>query len=152
MENQIKVVNVEKIYALRQKVLRPNGDIESVKFAGDFDKTTLHFALLVSGVICGCASLYEASSKHFLHQNQFQLRGMAVEETYRSHGFGNALIAFAEQTTAKLNGKLLWLNARDYAVGFYEKNGYKCIGDYFDIPNVCKHIVMYKEIQNGGQK
>lgn len=144
--SEIKQVKVDLIYDLRQRILRPNGDIDGVKFDGDNENTTEHYAIYVCGEICGCVSLYEAKNKHFFQGKQCQLRGMAVESNCQGKGYGAMLLSAAEKRAKEKNAELLWLNARDYAVGFYKKFGYECVGDYFDIPNVCKHIVMFKKL------
>ena len=41
---------------------------------------------------------------------------------------------------------MLWCNARLVAVEFYKYNGFKIIGNLFDIAGIGPHYYMYKKI------
>lgn len=83
----------------------------------------------------------------FREEFQYQLRGMAVLPHNAGKGFGAALLAEGEKKIKQLDpNPLLWFNARCYAVGFYQKFGYKTIGESFEVPGVCEHIVMYRYV------
>ena len=70
---------------------------------------------------------------------------MAVLPAYRGQSLGKALLLHGEKLLKEQNSDiLLWFNAREVAIEFYEKYGYQSFGDPFMIPNVCMHIVMYK--------
>ena len=81
-----------------------------------------------------------------LQGNQYQLRGMGVLKEYQKRGFGNLLIEKGEDIIKQENGTIIWCNAREIAVNFYKKNGFKIIGKPFVIPKIGLHYVMYKAI------
>jgi predicted GNAT family N-acyltransferase len=68
---------------------------------------------------------------HQVNKNTFKLRQMAVANHLQKNGVGKGLIQFAEQFALQKNVNKIEMNARKYAVEFYEKLGYKIIGDEF---------------------
>jgi GNAT superfamily N-acetyltransferase len=94
--------------------------------------------------LIGVASFIQNSNPLFKEAEQYQLRGMAVLSEFKGQGFGTSLLIEGEQKLKNLvNHPFLWFNARDNAIGFYEKFGYKTKGEKFDVPGVCKHIIMF---------
>lgn len=73
---------------------------------------------------------------------------MAILEKFQSNGFGNIILDYGEQFMKKKKANIIWCNAREIAVNFYQKNGYKIIGDAFDIKDIGIHYTMYK-VLNG---
>ena len=56
---------------------------------------------------------------------------MAVLKVFQGKGFGAKLVKEAENHCVNLNADLIWFNARENAVPFYEKCGYKIEGEIF---------------------
>lgn len=143
----IKEIPASSVYSVRQIVLRPGRPPEECIFPGDTHESTFHLGLFEVDLLVAVASFMNSASGKFDHPNQYQLRGMAVLENYKRKGYGAALLLAAEKKLRKREKPwLLWFNARDYAIGFYEKYGYQTIGEKFDIPGVCEHIVMFKHL------
>lgn len=143
----IKDIPAEKTYEVRQAVLRPGRPARECEFEGDFREGTFHLGLYNGPQLIAVASYVPAISKNFPFKDQFQLRGMAVLPQYKGKGYGLALLKEGENRLKKItNTPFLWFNARDYAIGFYERSGYQTFGEKFDIPGVCPHIVMYKQL------
>ena len=95
----------------------------------------------------GIISIFKENNNLFPESKQFQIRGMAVLEEFQGKGFGAELVKEAENHCINLNADLIWFNARENAVLFYEKLDYKIIGDSFLIPDVGIHFAMYKKIR-----
>lgn len=132
---------------MRHPVLRPGRPVEECHFNGDLLETTFHLGLYVRNNLLGVASFMKAGTSLFQEEFQYQLRGMAVLPDHAGKGYGAALLAEGEKKVKELDPHpLLWFNARHYAVDFYKKYGYKTIGESFDVPGVCEHIVMYRYI------
>ena len=74
-----------------------------------------------------------------------RLRQMAVQKNKRGIGIGESMIAFAENIARDKGYKVLMMHARDTAIRFYEKYGYKIKGDEFIEVNI-KHRVMEKKL------
>ena len=74
-----------------------------------------------------------------------RLRQMAVLNDLQGKGIGRALMNFAENLARDRGYKIVRMHARNNAVGFYEKVGYKVKGDQF-IEVTIPHFVMEKEL------
>ncbi len=142
----IKEIPALETFSVRHPVLRPGKNIETCHFDGDNLESTRHFGYFEAEKLAGVASLFEAPTPLLPEQNQFQLRGMAVLQEYQKRGIGEALVKFAENDAILRNGKMIWFNAREIAVPFYQKLGYKIIGEPFDIGDIGKHYVMYRSL------
>jgi ribosomal protein S18 acetylase RimI-like enzyme len=69
---------------------------------------------------------------------------MAVLNEFQGNGFGTQLLAEAEKYCFDQKASVIWFNAREKAVPFYEKSGYQTMGNSFEIPEVGTHFVMFK--------
>jgi GNAT superfamily N-acetyltransferase len=72
-----------------------------------------------------------------------RLRQMAVPDEYQGKGIGRALMNFAENLARDRGYRSITMHARKNAAGFYEKMGYKRIGDEFEEITI-PHYVMEK--------
>ena len=142
----IKQINYKETYPIRQVVLRPNRSLETCFFDGDKQETTFHFGSFVNDNLVGIISLFKNNNSLFEAEDQYQIRGMAVLPEYQKFGFGKILVGHSEKFLLEKNIKLIWFNAREVAVNFYQKQGYQIIGNSFDIPDVGVHYVMWKEV------
>jgi N-acetylglutamate synthase-like GNAT family acetyltransferase len=73
-----------------------------------------------------------------------QLKGMAVDTSLQTAGYGAQLITAGVALATERNAEIVWARARDSAIGFYEKCGFRVVGDGFidestDMPH---HIVV----------
>lgn len=147
-------VTLDRIIDLRRRILRAGLPIEAARFDGDNDPHTTHYAAFVThegnkptGRPIGCASfmlnMYEKVPA-------WQLRGMATEPGYQGTGVGAQVLAAAERELSSNPEyayiEMMWCNAREPAVRFYEKNGWKRVSDVFDIPTAGPHIKMIKQL------
>lgn len=74
-----------------------------------------------------------------------RLRQMAVQNNLQGKGIGASMMNFAELVARDKGYKKLVMHARKTAEGFYEKLGYKPVGDEF-IEVTIPHIVMEKKL------
>ena len=144
--NNIKEISASATFAVRHPVLRPGKPLESCRFEGDDLKTTKHFGVFERQNLVGIVTVLQNKSDLFSEENQFQIRGMAVLESHQKKGFGEKLLLFSEKYIQGEHGTIIWFNAREHASGFYEKAGYKKIGNLFEIPDVGSHYIMYKNL------
>lgn len=78
-------------------------------------------------------------------KNSLRLRQMAVQNNLQGKGIGGSMMNFAEILARDKGYKKLIMHARETAVGFYEKLGYKVAGDKF-IEVTIPHFVMEKKL------
>jgi ribosomal protein S18 acetylase RimI-like enzyme len=144
----IKKITSQETFPVRQPVLRPGKPVESCIFEGDDLPTTAHFGIYDENTIIGCLSVFKYPNAFFASQDAFQIRGMAVLPSHQKKGLGEKLMEAAEDYIKQQNGRTIWFNAREIAVGFYKKLGYAIEGEPFDILDIGPHYVMFKEIKN----
>ncbi|WP_324721773.1 GNAT family N-acetyltransferase [Salinimicrobium sp. HB62] len=141
----IRKISAEETYPVRQEVLRPRRPLKECFFEGDLEEETFHLGYFHRQKLVAVATYVARKNELFKAPFQYQLRGMAVLPSFRGKDLGTKLLLEGEKLLKKKNQQiLLWFNARETAIGFYEKHGYKTSGTPFMIPNVCMHIVMYK--------
>jgi len=76
-----------------------------------------------------------------IDHNTLRLRQMAVQKKLQGKGIGESIMNFAENLARDKGYKTLMMHARDTAVGFYEKFGYKIKGEKFIEVNIPHHIM-----------
>jgi predicted GNAT family N-acyltransferase len=116
---------------LRTKILRePLGlSFTTEQLAAEYLDT--HFAAFdEEGVLRGILLMLPKDTE------VVKMRQVAVAADVQGRGIGRALVVACE-AWAKLNQfKTIELHARDYAISFYEKLGYECVGDWFSEVNI----------------
>ncbi len=142
----IKQIPYEETYPIRQVVLRPNRPLETCFFDGDSLSTTHHFGAFQNENLAGIISIFKNNHSVFEEKNQYQIRGMAVLPEFQKYGLGKQLVLHTEEFLKQQKTELIWFNAREEAVGFYQKLGYQIIGKAFMIADVGIHFVMFKSI------
>lgn len=143
----IKEISALETFSVRQPVLRPGKNIETCHFEGDNLESTRHFGVFIDDELVGIASLFQSNSDLFEEKKQFQLRGMAILENFQKKGIGESLVNYAEENAKSRKGELIWFNAREIAIRFYEKLGYKIIGESFEIGDIGKHFIMFRILE-----
>ncbi len=78
-------------------------------------------------------------------KNSLRLRQMAVQNNLQGKGIGASMMNFAEIVARDKGYKKLVMHARKTALGFYEKLGYKAIGNEFEEVTL-PHYVMEKHL------
>lgn len=139
------LVGLDKVISLRHKVLRKGRPIESAYFQEDNGADTLHFAKLNDDeeVIC-CLTIIP---KEYNGIDAWQLRGMATEEDWQGKGLGAELVRDTIEYIQAISSKtIIWCNARESAVGFYEKLGWKIDSELFVIDPIGPHYKMKCEL------
>ena len=142
----IKEISSFDTYKVRHPMLRAEKNIQSCKLNNDNDATTKHFGYFVDDELVGVVSVFENNSELFKVYNQFQIRAMAVLNEFQNQQIGSKLIHNCEDYILSKNGNLIWFNARINAIAFYKKLQFDTKGNYFEIPEIGQHIVMFKHL------
>lgn len=126
--------------SLRDRVLRkPLGLTFSEEFlAAELDQ--LHLGMFEDEKLIACILAKN------LGEGVFQLRQAAVSPDKQGMGLGKLLMSEIENRLSELGCKKITMHARDSALEFYLKLGYKVIGDQYlevGIP----HHTMEKELE-----
>jgi GNAT superfamily N-acetyltransferase len=124
---------------LRDDMLRKPLGLGFTQEELESEKDSMLIAAFEDDDILGCCMLVEEK------EDKLRLRQMAVLHDLQGKGIGRALMNFAENLARDRGYKKLCMHARKNAVGFYEKMGYKVLGDEF-IEITIPHLVMEKNL------
>ncbi|KQS68423.1 GNAT family N-acetyltransferase [Modestobacter sp. Leaf380] len=140
----VEQVDAETTLPLRSSVLRPG---RPAAIPGDEDPATLHLAArLPGGRVVGVVRFHPAACTWRAAEQPWQLRGMATDPEVRGAGAGRALVAEGLARLAADGADLVWCDAREAAVGFYERMGFTVVTDTYDVPAVGPHRGMVVEL------
>lgn len=143
---EVKQIDASDTREIRHKILRPNMPFEACNYPGDDDDGTFHLGAYVDNKLVSVASFYIDNHPDIKDEFQYRLRGMATLPDHRAQGYSLELLNTAIPIIEKNNIKTLWCNARKSAMGFYEKVGFKVLGNEFEIDGIGPHYLMVKEI------
>jgi predicted GNAT family N-acyltransferase len=101
------------------------------------EKNNIHIGCFDDDKLEGCCMLVPKDN------NTMQLRQMAVVSGLQGKGIGHVLMQFAENIARDRGYKKLIMHARKTAMGFYEKLGYKKVGNEF-LEVTIPHYIMEK--------
>lgn len=144
MNLQVKKIPFNKTFAVRHPVLRAGKPVETCYFEGDELPTTTHFGLFLEEKLLGVLSVFKNECPIIESKKAYQYRGMAILAPYQNKKYGVLLLDAANTWIAEEQGDLIWFNAREKAIGFYERNGFTIFGTVFDIANIGPHVLMFK--------
>ena len=144
--NTIKEITAQETFLVRNLVLRLGKPIETCFFDGDNSEQTKHFGYFDNTKIVGVVSVYKNKNAIFKFPNQYQIRGMAILEEFQGNGCGKLLVKHCEDYLISNEANLIWFNARETAIIFYEKLGYTKNGFPFVITDVGIHFLMFKNL------
>lgn len=128
-----------KMVQLREQLLRKPLGMTFTPDELEKEKDETMIASFDEEDILGCCILTKIDDK------TVRLRQMAVQPEYQHKGIGASIMSFAENLARDKGYKFLIMHARDTAIGFYEKFGYKIKGETF-IEVGLPHHVMEKEL------
>ena len=130
----------KQYYALRYRILRaPWGEPEGSE-VDDIENQCLHIMATNNNKVVGVGRL------QFNSTDEAQIRYMAVEPVYEGNGIGRTIVNALEQEAINKKVSTVMLDAREPAVGFYQKLGYNIKKKSYVLFNEIQHYRMTKEI------
>ena len=144
----VKEISASDTYDLRHTVLRADFPRNCVHYEQDQIEGSFHLGVFEGEILISVGSFYPKVSFPIeippTKKNlPFQLRGMASLPEFRGLGAGTLLLNTAKFVLDAKGASLLWFNAREKAFPFYERLGYKVIGDLFLSYSV-PHKIMFR--------
>ncbi|TGE21738.1 N-acetyltransferase [Hymenobacter aquaticus] len=130
-------------YQLRYQVLRqpwhqPPG---SERADDDAAPTTIHALYAdAQGHVAGVARLHPSGP------GQAQVRYMAVDAAHQGQGIGGQLLAYLEDAARRQGLTECVLHARQAAVPFYERQGYRVVAPSHTLFGSIPHFLMRKDL------
>jgi len=130
----------KQYYALRYRILRaPWGESEGSE-VDDIEDQCFHIMVTNDETVLGIGRL------QYNTENEAQIRYMAVEKAYEGKGIGRMLVNTLEQQARNKNMCTVILDAREPAVGFYQKLGYSIEKKSYLLFDKIQHYRMTKQI------
>ena len=140
---RIERVGVQATYDLRARVLRQG---RPVQITGDDAPSAIHLAALLDDRVVGVVRFQPQTCPWRDAEYAWQLRGMATDPEVRGIGAGRALVAEGLVQISRAGADLVWCDAREAAVGFYEKIGFTVVSEPYDMPPVGLHLGMVLDL------
>lgn len=131
----------EQMVKLRLEILRKPLGLSFTPEELDKEKDDILIGAFEDDTIMGCCLLTQTEP------GTVRLRQMAVPNSMQRKGIGRQMIQFAENVARDYGYKKITMHARDTAIGFYEKSGYKLQGGEF-LEVSLPHHVMEKNLDN----
>jgi predicted GNAT family N-acyltransferase len=124
---------------LREQILRhPLGlTLDSEEL--ETERPHVHIGAFEEDSLLGCCMLVREDDR------TVRLRQMAVSDDIQRKGIGKALMSFAENIARDQGYRNLIMHARQHAIGFYEKMGYRVTSTEFTEVTI-PHVVMEKSL------
>jgi len=127
-------------FNLRYRILRaPWGEPEGSE-VDEMEDQCFHIMATNNGHVMGVGRM------QFNTEDEAQIRYMAVEKEYEGNGIGRMIVNILEQQAREKNVGTVILDAREPAVGFYQKLGYKIEKKSYVLFNEIQHFRMTKKI------
>ena len=132
LDIHIRPMTSLEVRPLRLEVLRSGMVNQTVHFDGDDDPTTIHLGAFDQdqnnvGVSTWMQRPFPLAEEH----KALQLRGMATAVNVQGKGIGALLLVAGQSHGREIGAHLIWANARDAALNFYNRHGYSTVGEGF---------------------
>jgi len=127
-------------YYLRWKLLRAPWNQPQGSEVDAIEGESLHFMAVEENETVGVARL------QFNSESEAQVRYMAVSSSHERRGIGRDLMTTMETHARTYGCKLIVLDAREPAVGFYQKLGYNIDKKSYLLFDEIQHFRMIKEL------
>lgn len=125
----------DEMIRLRYQILRQPLGLNFSSDELEKEKDNILIASFEEDEMLGCCMLKPVDSQ------TVQLRQMAVPDKLQGKGIGASIISFAENLARDKGYSKMIMHARDSAIGFYEKFGYKTVGNQFTEVNLPHHVM-----------
>lgn len=123
----------QEMISLREEILRRPLGLGFTVQDLEPDKEDILIAAKDDGKMIACCILRKESDE------AIRLRQMAVKNNQQGKGIGQQVMRFAETLARDKGYRIMVMHARDTAIGFYQKQGYKVVGDMFHEVTIPHH-------------
>ena len=130
----------KQYYHLRWKILRAPWKQPEGSEIDDIEDCCFHLMTVENNNVIAVARLQYNSA------TEAQIRYMAVAREYERQGIGRELVNTLEQHAQNSSCKKIVLHAREPAIGFYQKLGYRVIEKSYSLFNEIQHFRMIKAL------
>ncbi len=128
-------------FELRWRLLRAPWNQPRGSEQDDRETDSIHImAITKQAAVAGVGRL------HFNSINEAQIRYMAVSTSHQRQGIGTLILTALEDRARQLGASIIVLNARETALGFYTRSGYRPTGPGEMLYNRIAHVRMQRPL------
>ena len=81
---------------------------------------------------------------HFISKDEAQIRSISVEPEWEGKGIGSIVLKELEKIVSEKEAKRIIIHARNNAIEFYKKNGYREVEPSYTLFDEIEHTLMEK--------
>ena len=130
----------DAVLDLRVRVLRRGTPYTHANYPEDSLPDAVNFCIVHDGEPVATSTWFSKECPGMPGVPAFQLKGMAVDDSVKGTGLGARLIAHGLAHARAKGARIAWARARDSALYFYERRGFRVVGDGFiDGPTAMPH-------------
>lgn len=144
-----QVVNLAlaDVLDLRVRVLRRGTPWTHANYPEDSYPDAVHFGILRDGSPVATSTWFTKECPEMPGVPSMQLKGMAVDDHLQGEGLGALLIERGIEHARAHGARVVWARARDSALYFYERRGFRSVGEGFiDEPTAMPHHIVIREV------
>lgn len=143
---RLRFIKPGETHALRQLVLRPAQPLAEMEWPLDRAADSFHVGLETGEGLVSIATFIRERHEQLHGRGQYRLRGMATAAGHRGQGYASALLRFGVEQARQRKADLVWCNAREGAVGFYAREGFRADLPPFLIDGIGMHQLMHLQL------
>jgi GNAT superfamily N-acetyltransferase len=145
---EVRIISAQETRPLRHLVLWPHIEkTEDCVIDIDNREDAIHIGAFENDQLISVCSLFELSSQRINQAKQYRLRAMATHPNFRGMNAGKRVVQFALELTRNMGFDVLWCDARQVALGFYEKMGFTLIDEWYEVPKIGLHKTAFYQLR-----
>ena len=137
---EIQSISADEAFPLRRHHLRPGLPSEASRYPGDDDPAALHLGAFVDQQeLVAVVSFLPRTERGDVDTGVYELQGMVTIPGVRNGGIGSILVQEGLTRLAARGAHRVWCDGRTPATSFYERLGFRAVGDEFITPATGPH-------------
>ena len=140
---EVRLIQSSLTHQIRHQILWPHKNFKNCFLNEDRLETTFHVGVFYNKEIVSVGTFIKTSHNLLNFNHQYRLRAMGTKKKHQGKSMGRHLILFAKKILKEKNIQLLWCDARKEAIPFYKKLKFKVKGEFYEIPKIGLHKLMY---------
>lgn len=141
----------ERAWPLRRKVLRPEATVDrDVAYRQELAGDAYTCAVTDGDTVIAIGTVMRDGHPNGSDSNDWRVRGMAVDPDQQGNGLGAVVLDHLLAHASAVGASVVWCNARQAAVGFYERHGFVRRSDLFHAAGGRPHYLMDIDLDAAG--
>lgn len=142
-EIEYGTVDYDTMVQLRYEILRKPLNLHFTQKQLDQEVNNIHFGYFINSKLVACVMLIPEQD------GKMRMKQVAVQTDLQNSGIGKKIIQVSEEYSVQKGYTYMYCHARDVAIPFYLKSGYKIKGEEFYEVGIL-HRIMEKQLISAG--